>query len=96
MLATYLDSSYKTIGFSRYEELSNDFRTAIMKHYHPLWERYRQKNTISERTFYRECAETWLYYVNNLFYQMQRNDGNTEYNGKQYQYYDSQKKDYGK
>ena len=96
MLATYLDSSYKTIGFSRYEELSNDFRTAIMKHYHPLWERYRQKNTISGRTFYWECSETWLYYVNNLYYQMERNDGNTEYNGKQYQYYDSQKKDYGK
>ena len=96
MLATYRDSSYKAVGFYRYSELTNDFRTAIMKHYHSLWERYRQKNTISERTFYWECGETCLYYVNNLYYQMQRNDGNSEYDGQQYQYYDSQKKDYGK
>ena len=96
MLATYLDSSYKAVGSFRYGEFSNDFRSAIMKHYHPLWEHYRKKNTITERTFYWECGETWLYYVNNLYYQMQRNDGNSEYDGKQYQYYDSQKKDYGK
>lgn len=95
MLATYLDSSYKAVGFSQYGELTDDFRTAIMQHYHPLWERYRQKSTISERTFYWECSETWLYYVNNLYYQMQRNDGNAEYEGKQYHYYDSQKKDHG-
>ena len=94
MLATYRDSSYNSAS-KRVDELFTDFREAIMERYHPLWwERYRQKNTISERTFYRECAETWLYYVYNLFYQMLRNDGNTEYNGKQYHYYDSQKKNY--
>lgn len=88
MLASYCDSSYKAISH-RYTELSTQFREAIMSKYHVLWEKkYRHTNNISERTFYRECAETWLFYVNNLYYEMQRNDGNHSYDGKEYLYYD--------
>ena len=89
ILATYRDSSYQAIGFSRMSELCDMFREAIMSKYEHLWEKkYRRSYNMSEPTFYRECSETWLYYCNNLYIQMMRNDGDHSYDGKVYNYYD--------
>lgn len=88
MLAAYRDSSYDKINRSRFNNLQNDFREAIMQRYYPLWEKYRKAGKVSERDFYVECSETWLYYCNNLYYDMQRNAGNPAYRNKHYHYYD--------
>jgi len=88
MLAAYRDSSYNEINRSRFNNLQTDFREAIMQRYYPLWEKYRKAGKVSERDFYVECSETWLYYCNNLYYDMQRNAGNSDYRNKHYHYYD--------
>ena len=91
MLGAYRDSSYKAVEYEKMSVLNDEFRNAIMTQYHKLWEKYRRKGTISEHTFYNECAQTWLFYVNNLYYEMCSNDGNYDYDGKVYHYYDDQK-----
>ncbi|MBR3452557.1 MAG: protein kinase [Muribaculaceae bacterium] len=88
MLAAYRDSSYNEINRSRFNMVQTDFRDAIMQRYYPLWDKYRKAGKVSERDFYVECSETWLYYCNNLYYQMQRNAGNSAYRNKHYHYYD--------
>ncbi|MBQ9555785.1 MAG: hypothetical protein IJV05_06140 [Muribaculaceae bacterium] len=88
MLAAYRDSSINEINRSRFNTVQTDFRDAIMQRYYPLWEKYRKAGKVSERDFYVECSETWLYYCNNLYYQMQRNAGNSAYRNKHYHYYD--------
>ncbi|MBR1666980.1 MAG: serine/threonine protein kinase [Bacteroidaceae bacterium] len=92
MIGTYRDSSYRSVGFFRFSELESAFRKELTEHYHVLWEdTYRHQDIIPERTFYREAGETCLYFINNLYLDMMRNDSVPEYADKVYHYYDSQK-----
>ena len=88
MLGAYRDSSYNAINVTLFSQRQTNFRDAIMQRYYPLWEKYRMAGKVSERDFYVECSETWLWYCNNLYYQTMRNAGDPAYRNKQYNYYD--------
>ena len=88
MLGAYRDSTINEVSQSYFSKVQTDFRDAIMQRYYPLLDKYRKAGKVSELDFYLECSETWLWYCNNLYYDMQRNAGNPAYRNKHYHYYD--------
>ncbi len=74
-LAPYRDSSYNSMGFLRFNRLSSNFQKSVNPLFYKLWEeKYKATGGIYEAYYYHECSNTFLYYVNNLYYDMMRND----------------------
>lgn len=74
-LAAYRDSSYLSVGFIRFNQVSTRFRDKMYKISDRLWEsRYKASGGISERDFIEECTNIIHQYINNVYDDMNRND----------------------
>lgn len=74
-LAAYRDSSYQSVGFIRFNQVSTRFRDRMYEISDRLWEsRYKASGGISERDFVEECTNIILQYINSVYEDMERND----------------------
>ena len=74
-LVVYRDSSYQSVGFIRFNQVSTRFRDKMYKISDRLWEsRYKASGGISERDFIEECTNIIHQYINTVYDEMILND----------------------